>query len=175
MNRSDPFHVWWLSIHRHPPQTSLQRSVFRESRSAWNRSREVTEQQMADELRRLEARNRRLEACLVAAADGVPPKRRLGPSDYPRGSVKDMLAHLDAWHRMFLEWERVGRTGEVAEMPAPGYKWKESPALNMEIHERDRGDSWDDVVARLRASHGRCRSVIETYSDQDLFTKKRYR
>ncbi len=72
MNRSDPFHVWWLSIHRHPPQTSLQRSVFRESRSAWNRSREVTEQQMADELRHLEARNRRLEACLVAAADGVP-------------------------------------------------------------------------------------------------------
>jgi hypothetical protein len=58
---------------------------------------------------------------LVDAVDSVEPERRLGPSDYPRGSIKDMLAHLDAWQRMFLEWERVGRTGAVAQMPAPGY------------------------------------------------------
>jgi hypothetical protein len=86
-----------------------------------------------------------------------------------------MLVHLEAWHRMFLEWERVGRAGEVAEMPAPGHTCKTTPALNMEIHERHVGDSWETVVASLRESHARVRTVIESYSDDDLVTKKRYR
>ncbi len=113
-------------------------------------------------------------AGLLDAADEIPPERRTGPSDYARGSVKDMLGHLDAWHRMFLEWERVGRTGEVPEMPAPGHTWKTTPALNMEIHERHAGDSWEDVVASLRESHARVREVIESYADGELFEKRRY-
>jgi hypothetical protein len=112
---------------------------------------------------------------LLAAVDEVPPERRLGPSGYPRGSVKDMLAHLDAWHRMFLQWERVGRTGEVAAMPAPGYSWKATPALNMEIHQRHADDCWEDVMASLRESHAQVREVIESYGDEELFEKKRYR
>lgn len=112
---------------------------------------------------------------LMAAVDAVPVEHRRDSSDYPRGSVKDMLAHLDAWHRMFLDWERVGRTGEVAAMPAAGYTWKETPALNMEIHARYADDVWEDVVDRLRGSHRSCRTVIESYSDEELFTKRRYR
>lgn len=112
---------------------------------------------------------------LIAAVDVVEPERRLGPSDYPRGSVKDMLAHLDAWQRMFLEWERVGRTGEVAQMPAPGYTWKTTPTLNMAIHERHLGDSWEVVVGHLRESHEQVRGVIETYAEDELFEKSRYR
>lgn len=112
---------------------------------------------------------------LLAAVDEVPPERRLGPSDYPRGSVKDVLAHLDAWHRLFLQWERVGRTGEVAAMPAPGYSWKETPALNREIHQRHVDDPWEDVMASLRESHAQVREVIESYGDEELFEKKRYR
>ncbi len=112
---------------------------------------------------------------LMDAVGAVPPERRLGPSDYPRGSVKDMLAHLDAWHRMFLQWERVGRTGEVAEMPAPGYSWRTTPALNMEIHAGHLDDPWEEVVERLRESHSKVRVVIESYSDDELFEKKRHR
>jgi hypothetical protein len=114
-------------------------------------------------------------ADLMADADQIQPERRTGPSDYPRGSVKDMLAHLDAWQRMFLEWERVGRTGAVAEMPAPGHTWKTTPALNMEIHERCVGDSWEDVVAGLRESHGQVREVVASYAAGELFEKKRYK
>ena len=112
---------------------------------------------------------------LMEAAEGVEPERRLGPSDYPRGSVKDMLAHLDAWHRMFIEWERVGRAGEVAEMPAPGHTWKTTPALNMEIHERHVDDAWDQVVDGLRASHAQVVQAVEAYSEAELFEKRRYR
>ena len=112
---------------------------------------------------------------LLESVEGLPSARRTCPSDYPRGSVKDMLAHLDAWHRMLLEWERVGRTDDVAEMPAPGYTWKTTPALNMEIHERHADDSWEKVMASLRESHRQVRPVIASYADDELFEKKRYR
>ncbi len=112
---------------------------------------------------------------LMAEVEELPHVRRLGPSDYSRGSVKDMLAHLDAWHRMFLEWELVGRDGKMAEMPAPGHTWKTTPALNMEIHERHLEDTRDEVEGSLRESHARVRDVIESYGDVELFEKKRYR
>ena len=111
---------------------------------------------------------------LIEAVEEVDPERRLGPSDYPRGSIKDMLAHLHAWHEMFLEWERVGRRGVVPEMPAPGYGWRDTPALNMEIHERHKDDAWQTVLANLRDSHTRIRAVIESYGDEELFEKKRF-
>lgn len=112
---------------------------------------------------------------LMEAVEGIEPERRLSASDYPRGSVKDMLAHLDAWHRMFLEWELVGRSGEVAAMPAPGHTWKTTPELNMEIDARRKDDPWDAVVASLRDSHTQVVDVIGSYGDDELFEKKRYR
>ena len=112
---------------------------------------------------------------LMEAVAAIEPVRRLGPSDYPRGSVKDMLAHLDAWHRMFLQWELVGRAGEVAEMPAPGYAWNTTPVLNMEIHERHVTDPWEAVVTSLRDSHAQVIEVIAAYREDELFEKRRYR
>jgi hypothetical protein len=113
-------------------------------------------------------------ARLLDEVDQVDPARRLGPSDYPRGSIKDMLAHLDAWHRMFLGWERVGRDGGATDMPAPGYTWRDTPALNMEIHERHLDDTWDEVLASLRDSHHQVRAVVESYAGDVLFEKRRF-
>ena len=112
---------------------------------------------------------------VLAAADAVPSERREGPSAYPRGSVKDMLAHLDAWHGLFLEWERIGRTGIVPPIPAEGYSWQALPDLNMTIHEAHLDDPWAEVMARLRDSNAQVRAVIDSYDDHELFEKKRYR
>jgi hypothetical protein len=112
---------------------------------------------------------------LIGAAEELAPSLRVGPSGYPRGSIKDMLAHLHAWHQLFLGWEAVGRRGEMPEMPAPGFTWRDAPALNMQIHERYQDVPWGSVVADLRDSHERARSVIESYGEADLFEKKRYR
>ncbi len=89
-------------------------------------------------------------------------------------SVKDLLAHLDAWHEMFLGWEDSGSRGEKPSMPAPGYSWAETPALNQEIYEKTRDDDFQAVAKRFHSSHGRVRKVVESYSDEDLFTKKRF-
>ena len=60
-------------------------------------------------------------------------------------------------------------------MPAPGLTWSQTPALNEPLWRATRDDSWDEVTARLAASHARVRDVVASYDDEDLFTKKRYR
>lgn len=111
---------------------------------------------------------------LMSAAEDVPAGSRESPGACEQWSVKDLLAHLDAWHELFLGWEQDGRSGEKPPMPAPGLTWKQTPELNEAIWQRTRSDAWDDVVARLRASHERVRDVVAAYADAELFAKKRF-
>ena len=48
-------------------------------------------------------------------------------------SVKDIMAHLHAWHMLCLIWYQEGLAGGKPSMPAPGYSWKETPELNQVI------------------------------------------
>lgn len=111
---------------------------------------------------------------LWSAVDAVPGHDRERGGVCEAWSVKDLLAHLHAWQELTLSWERAGAAGEMPPIPAEGYSFAETPALNATIHERTRNDAWDDVVARLRATHGELLNVIEGYDDDDLFTKRRY-
>ncbi len=105
----------------------------------------------------------------------IPAELRLVPGACETWSVKDILAHLDAWHEMFLLWEREGAGGRKPDMPAPGFTWKDTPALNEVIWGRTRHDGYDEVRDRLRSSYGRVRAVVEHYDNEDLFTKRRYK
>ncbi len=44
-------------------------------------------------------------------------------------TIKDLFAHLTEWEHMFLTWYRQGQEGIDPDMPAPGYKWNETPRL----------------------------------------------
>jgi len=107
--------------------------------------------------------------------DAVPPSDREAPGVCGSWSVKDSLAHLDAWDRMWLRWEQSGARGEPTPMPAEGFTWTRTPAFNERIHADTAGEQWDLVCDRLRDSHSRIMTVLSGYSDEDLFAKKRYR
>jgi hypothetical protein len=111
---------------------------------------------------------------LWAAVDAVPVGDRERAGACEAWSVKDLLAHLHAWQEMTLNWEQAGSAGEHPSIPAEGYTFAETPALNEAIHQRSMNDAWDDVVARLRVTHSELRAVIERYSGDDLFTKQRF-
>ena len=111
---------------------------------------------------------------LWKAVESVPEADRELAGACEQWSVKDLLAHLHAWHEMALRWEREGSAGELPAVPAEGYTFAETPALNQAIFERTQHDDWDDVVARLRATHAAMVDVIDSYEDPDLFTKQRY-
>jgi hypothetical protein len=113
-------------------------------------------------------------AQLMDAVDEVPKDLRSTPGACAEWSVKDLLAHLSAWHLMLLDWEHVGAAGRKPEMPAKGFTWRQTPELNDTIYHRYVDDSWEDVLDNLRRSHADVIEMIEGYDDEDLFTKQRY-
>ncbi len=106
--------------------------------------------------------------------DTVPHADRETPGACGEWSVKDLLAHLHAWHQMALRWEEEGSRGEKPAIPADGFTFAETPALNQAIYERHRNDAWGEVVLGLKRTHEALLTDIGSYGDEDLFTKKRF-
>lgn len=91
---------------------------------------------------------------LVAMLDGIPASRWDQPGVWGDDwTVTDLVAHLSEWHRMFLRWYREGLEGHTPDMPAPGYKWNQTPGLNREIQRRHRHETPDRARADFEASH----------------------
>ena len=111
---------------------------------------------------------------LDAVLETLTPERMVEPGVVGAWSVKDVLAHLGEWEQMALGWYRAGLRGEVPELPAPGYKWNETPRLNRAIFERHRDRPLDEVVAWFRSAREEMRGVIESLTDEQLFTPGRF-
>lgn len=89
-------------------------------------------------------------------------------------SIQDILAHLHAWHKMYLTWYTEGMAGRKAPMPAPGFTWKETPQLNEKIYCEYKNHSLAAVLSALKSSHEQIDAIIEDHTQEELFTKKRY-
>lgn len=104
----------------------------------------------------------------------LTPDQMTEPGLVGEWSAKDVLAHLIEWEQMVLSWYRAGLRGETPEMPAPGYKWNQTPELNQMIYEKHRDRALDDVLAQFGASHQEILGVIRELSNEELFTAGRY-
>ena len=104
----------------------------------------------------------------------MAPERMEEPGVVGEWSAKDVLAHLVAWEQLALGWYRTGLQGDVPAVPAAGFKWNETPRLNRKIFEEHRDEPLDDVIAQYRASHREIVGVIESLTDEDLFTVGRF-
>jgi uncharacterized protein (TIGR03083 family) len=89
-------------------------------------------------------------------------------------SVKDVLAHLIEWEQMCLGWYAAGLRGEIPPLPAPGFKWSQTPQLNQQIYEKHRDRPLDEVLDQFQASHREILGIIQELSNEDLFTPGRY-
>ena len=112
---------------------------------------------------------------LFSLVEPLSSEDRTRPGVNGDWSVKDILAHLTAWHHLFFTWYEAGSRGEKPAMPAPGCTWKTTPELNEKIYQEHRHQAYDTVAAELNASHGKMMALISGHSDEDLFTKKRYK
>jgi hypothetical protein len=90
-------------------------------------------------------------------------------------SVKDVLAHLTAWQQMCLTWYRAGLRDEIPVVPAPGFKWNQTPELNQRIYEEFRDIPLDEILSQFEASHQEILGVIQLLSNKDMFSAGRYR
>ncbi len=87
----------------------------------------------------------------------------------------DLLAHLAQWQRMFLGWYEDGLRGVVPHMPAPGYKWNQTPNLNRAIWEKHRWRSRAAVRADFDSGYRRIVRLVEALSPEQLLESGHYK
>jgi len=85
-------------------------------------------------------------------------------------NIKDLLAHLTEWEQMFLTWFREGRDGKRPALPAKGYKWNQTPALNRAIWDKHRRRSVAEVLANFETSYQEIFSLAQELSEKELLT-----
>ena len=89
-------------------------------------------------------------------------------------SVKDILAHLVSWEKLFLDWYSTGLQGSTPRITPVGMSQKRMDALNQQIYEKNRGRGLDDVLAEFHASHREIMAVIESIPEEDMFVHGRF-
>ena len=97
------------------------------------------------------------------SADIVPNERHK--------NVRDVLVHLYEWHCLLLNWIQTNTNGKPAPfLPAP-YNWKTYPQMNVAFWEKHQNTSYTDAEAMLKKTHKEVMAIIETFSNEDLFSK----
>lgn len=105
------------------------------------------------------------------------PKHEVN-KEFPKGTlnrnIRDVLAHLHAWHLMLINWYTEGMKGKKPDMPAKGYTWKTLPLLNKKIWRDYQNTDLDNIKVQLNESYNNVQMLINKHTDEELFEKKRY-
>lgn len=102
------------------------------------------------------------------------PEKLTEPGIVGEWSVKDVMAHLLEWIQMCMGWHQAGLMGETPQIPAPGYKWNQTPALNQHIYEKNRERTLDDIQAEFHRSAQEILDLIRNLSNEQLFSAGQY-
>ncbi|MFY0674107.1 MAG: ClbS/DfsB family four-helix bundle protein [Bacteroidia bacterium] len=97
------------------------------------------------------------------------------PERYLNRNIRDVLCHLHHWHLMMKEWHNIGMAGQKPDMPAKGYTWKTTPELNALIQKQYESTPLEEAKDLLADSFDKIQSIINRYSNMELFEKKRYK
>ena len=79
-------------------------------------------------------------------------------------ALRKTLAHLYAWHQLTLTWCRE----EAPDLPAPGYNWRQTPALNAALDEQYQDIELASIKRRLRRSHGQIMKLADGLAEDEL-------
>ena len=108
--------------------------------------------------------------------DQLPPAQQ--KKNFPDGTmnrnIRDVLAHLYHWHLLFLGWYKIGMSGKKPDIPAKGYNWKETPALNRMILEKYQVMSLGTIRKKFAKSHDEVQQVIKAHANEELWVKGVY-
>ncbi|NLW79007.1 MAG: ClbS/DfsB family four-helix bundle protein [Ruminococcaceae bacterium] len=118
--------------------------------------------------------------------DSMPEAERNATLDYGRDfhgkeahwprdkNLRDILIHLYEWHQLLLHWVNANQNGEAAPFLPPPYNWKTYAGMNVAFWEKHQSTSYNKAVALLKESHKAVMALIESFSDEALFTKKHF-
>ncbi|PZF88419.1 hypothetical protein C1903_09800 [Listeria ivanovii] len=109
--------------------------------------------------------------------DTIPVEKQMQPFSFEDRdkNIRDVVVHLHEWHKMMLEWYRVGMSVGKPVTPAEGYTWKTTPELNAAIWKKYQGTSLSEARKLLDETHKKEMQMIEEHSNGELFTKKYFK
>jgi hypothetical protein len=121
-------------------------------------------------LKDIHTERRRLEKNLSA----LSTEDMVQPGVTGTWSVKDILAHLVAWERLFLEWYHTGIQGCLPTTTPVGMSQRSMDALNQKIYEANQWRNLDEIIAEFHASYQQIVTVIEEIPERDMFVQGRF-
>lgn len=87
-------------------------------------------------------------------------------------NLRDVLVHLYEWHQLLLNWAQANRRGNTVNfLPAP-YNWKTYPEMNIGFWKKHQSTPLEEAKTLLNRSHSEVMLLIDSFSDEELFTKK---
>ena len=112
---------------------------------------------------------------LVTMLEEVPEALWNEPGVWGDGwTVADLVAHLTEWHRLFLGWFDEGRNGGTPAMPAPGFKWNETPRLNRAIQAKHRDRPLPEIRREFEGTHREVLDLARHVPEADLLESGRF-
>ena len=87
-------------------------------------------------------------------------------------NIKDVLVHLYEWHQLLLSWVHSNQSGTKTNFLPEPYNWKTYPHMNISFWEKHQKTSLEEAVAIFKKSHSDVLALIDTFSNEELFTSK---
>ncbi len=87
-------------------------------------------------------------------------------------NVKDVLVHLYEWHQLLINWITKNKAGESVNFLPEPYTFKTIAELNTKFWEKHQKTSYEQAVEMLKNSHKKTMKIIESFSNEELFTNK---
>ena len=89
-------------------------------------------------------------------------------------NIRDVLIHLYEWHQLLLNWIAANKKGEKKSFLPEPYSWKTYGDMNIEIWEKHQNTPYEKAKKMLKESHNKVIKLVETFSDEELFTKNHF-
>jgi hypothetical protein len=90
-------------------------------------------------------------------------------------TIADVICHLHEWHLMMKNWYEIGMSGNKPAIPAEDVTWQTLPILNHRIYAKYKGTTLNEAIKLLKKSHTEIVDIIQKHSNDELFTKKKYK
>ena len=84
-------------------------------------------------------------------------------------NLRDVLVHLYEWHQLLLDWVQANLDGENRTFLPEPYNWKTYPAMNVEFWKKHQSTPLTEAMANLKESHKEVMTLIEQFSNDELF------
>ncbi|MDY0909956.1 ClbS/DfsB family four-helix bundle protein [Microbacterium sp. CFBP9034] len=107
---------------------------------------------------------------LLRLIDALPAERL--DAEFAGGArdrtVRDVVAHLHAWHILLEKWYADGTAGGSPAIPADGYTWSRLAELNEALRQQWQATNLAELMTLLRASHESLQAVVALHTDEEL-------